>query len=105
LGLWGHAAVSDIAGESAEYNPSPFRKISLHEPFAMPESTVVARALCMRRQIPEDRRCSMPQFCASAARSDRDKIFSEHRKGDGMAYDTPLPEKLPDSWDLLSSQT
>jgi hypothetical protein len=32
---------------SAEYNPSPFRKISLHEPFAMPESTVVARAPCI----------------------------------------------------------
>jgi hypothetical protein len=38
---------------SAEYRPSPSRKISLHEPFAVPESTVVARAPCINGKYPE----------------------------------------------------
>jgi hypothetical protein len=38
---------------SAEYSPSPLRKISLHEPLAMAESAAVARALCIGGTYPK----------------------------------------------------
>src|SRR5580704_19328550 len=39
---------------SAEQSPSPLRKISLHEPLAMPESsTVVAPASCIGGRYPK----------------------------------------------------